>query len=62
MRGTVEVSLIEKASGRVRGSKIWPIKASAQDAKTARSRVLIEAGKLLNQELRSAIIGFASGS
>jgi hypothetical protein len=68
VRGTVEVSLVEKnsgaekASGRVRGSKTWPIKASARDARTARSRVLIEVEKLLRQELRSAIIGFASGS
>ncbi len=61
MRGTVEVSLVEKESGRVRGSRTWPIKASARDVKTARSRVLIEAEKLLKQDLRSAIIEFASG-
>lgn len=59
-RATVEVSLVEKASGRVRGSKTWPVKASAQDAKTARSRALIEIEKLLKQELRSAIIEFAA--
>lgn len=62
MRGTVEVSLQEKESGRVRGSKTWPIKASARDVRTVRSRVLIEAEKLLDQDLRSAIIEFASGS
>ncbi len=61
MRGTVEVSLVEKESGRVRGSRTWPIKASARDVKTVRSRVLIEAEKLLKQDLRSAIIEFASG-
>jgi hypothetical protein len=60
MRGTVEVRLVEKASGRVRGSKTWPLKASAKDAKTARSRVLIEAEKLLQQDLRPTIIGFAA--
>lgn len=60
VRATVEVSLVEKASGRVRGSKTWPVKASAQDAGTARSRALIEVEKLFKQELREALIGFAS--
>ena len=59
-RATVEVSLVEKSSGRVRGSKTWPVKSSAQDPKTARSRALIEVEKLFNRELRSAIIEFAS--
>jgi hypothetical protein len=60
VRATVEVSLVEKASGRVRGSKTWPVKASAQDAATARSRALIEVEKLFKQELRATIIGFAA--
>lgn len=60
MRGTVEVSLVEKATGRVRGSKTWPVKASARDAKTARSRALIEIEKVLKEELRAAIVEFAA--
>jgi hypothetical protein len=60
MRGTVEVSLVEKSTGRVRGSKTWPVKASAQDAKTAKSRTLIEIEKLLKEELRAAVIEFAA--
>jgi hypothetical protein len=60
VRATVEVSLVEKATGRVRGSQTWPVKASAQDAQTARSRALIEVEKLFKQELRSAIIGFSA--
>jgi hypothetical protein len=60
MRATVEVSLVEKATGRVRGSQTWPVKASAQDAQTARTRALIEVEKLFKQELRSAIIGFSA--
>ncbi len=60
MRATVEVSLVEKSSGRVRGSKTWPVKASAKDAKTARSRTLIEIKKLLKEELRLAVVEFAS--
>src|SRR5450759_2361498 len=61
MRGTVEVSLVEKESGRVRGSRTWPIKASARDVKTVRSQVLIEAEKLLKQDVLSGIIDVASG-
>jgi hypothetical protein len=60
VRGTVDVSLVEKASGRVRGSKTWPVKSSARDAKTARSRALIEIEKLLKEELRAAIVEFAA--
>lgn len=60
MRATVEVSLVEKASRRVRGTQTWPVKASAQDARTARTRALIEVEKLLKQELRPAIVGFAA--
>jgi hypothetical protein len=60
IRATVEVRLVEKVSRRVRGTQTWPLKASAQDARTARSRVLIEVEKLFRQDLRSAIIQFAS--
>jgi len=60
MRATVEVSLIEKASGRVRGSKTWPVKASARDARTARTRTFIEIEKVLKEELRLAIVEFAA--
>lgn len=60
VRASVEVSLVEKASGRVRGSKTWPAKASAQDPVTARSRALIEVEKLFKQELRTTLIGFAA--
>lgn len=60
VRGTVEVALVEAGSERVRGGKTWPIKASAQDARTARARALQEVEKLLKQELRATIIGFAA--
>jgi hypothetical protein len=58
-RATLSVTLTEKESGRVRGHKIWPVKASAQDQVTARSRAMIEVDKLFKQELRSTIIDFA---
>lgn len=59
MRATVEVTLVEKTSRRVRGSQTWSVKAAAQDAHTARTRVLIEVEKLFKQNLRPAIIQFA---
>lgn len=61
IRATVEVSLIEKGTRRVRGSHTWPVKAAAQDVQTARSRAMIEVEKVLKQELRSVIVGFAAG-
>ncbi len=60
MRATIEVSLVEKDSGRVRGSKTWPAKALAKDAKTARTRVLIDVEKMFKEELRATIIEFAA--
>lgn len=59
VRATLAVTLVEKDSGRVRGRKTWPVKASAQDPVTARSRAMIEVEKLFKQELRSTIIDFA---
>ncbi len=59
VRATLAVTLTEKDSGRVRGRKSWPVKASAQDPATARSRAMIEVEKLFKQELRSTIIDFA---
>jgi hypothetical protein len=60
-RGTVEVTLTEAASGRVRGSKRWSIKASATDSATAVKRALGQADTLLKNELGPAIIGMATG-
>jgi hypothetical protein len=60
-RGTLEISLAETAGGRVRGSKRWPIKASAADAGTALQRAVGEADTVLKKELRATLVGFAAG-
>lgn len=60
LRANVEVSLVEKVSRRVRGTKTWPVKTSAKDVKSANSRIQIDIEKLLKKELRPAIIGFAA--
>jgi hypothetical protein len=60
-RGTLEVSLSEKTGGRVRGTRSWPIKSSAQDRDGAARRALTQAETVLKQELRSAVIDMATG-
>jgi hypothetical protein len=62
MRGTLEVQLAEKASGKVRGNKRWEIKTSSPQKATAQRRALDEADATLKRELRPAIIGFAVGN
>lgn len=57
VRGNVELSVVD-AAGRVRGSKAWPVKASAQEQSAARARTLLEIERLLKDELRSAVLGF----
>ena len=59
-RGVLEVSLSEKATGRVRGTKRWPIKGSATDKATAIKRALNQTDEILKQELRPAIIDMAN--
>lgn len=59
-RGVLEVSLKENATQRVRGSKRWDIKVSAQDHAVAQRRALDQAAVVLKKELRQALIGFAA--
>ena len=62
MRGTLEVQLAEKASGKVRGNKRWEIKTSSPQKATATRRAMDEVDATLKRELKPAIIGFAVGS
>jgi LPP20 lipoprotein len=62
MRGTLEVQLAEKSSGKVRGNKRWEIKTSSPQKATAQRRALDEADATLKRELRPAILGFAVGN
>jgi hypothetical protein len=62
MRGTLEVQLAEKASGKVRGNKRWEIKTSSPQKPTAQRRALDEADATLKRELRPTILGFAVGN
>jgi len=58
--GTLEVTLRETGSNRVRGSKRWDIKTSAQDQTLSRQRALDQAASILKKELRDTLIGFSS--
>lgn len=58
-RGTLEITLTEVGSGRIRGTKRWPIKSSATDRETAIKRALDQADEVLKKELGSAIINMA---
>lgn len=59
-RGVLEITLTEVATSRVRGSKRWDIKVSAQQQETARQRVLDQAGTILKKELRATLSGFSA--
>jgi len=59
-RGVLDVSLLEKATGRVRGTKRWTVKSNAPDKETAIKRALNQTDVLLKQELRAAIIEMAN--
>jgi len=62
MRGTLEVQLAEKASGKVRGNKRWEIKTSSPQKATAQRRAMDEADATLKRELRPAILEFTVGN
>lgn len=57
VRGNVELRVVD-AAGRVRGSKAWPLKVSAQEQSAARARTMLELERLLKAQLRGAVLGF----
>lgn len=59
-RGVLEVTLLEKANSRVRGTRRWTIKSNAPDKESAVKRAMNQADAILKQELRVAIIEMAN--
>ena len=59
-RGALEVTLRETAVDRVRGSRRWDVKVSAQDHAVSRQRALDQAAAFLKKDLRQTLIGFAA--
>ena len=58
MKGTLEVKLADRATGRVVGTRRWDIKAAGREPALARRRAMDEVAKILNSELRKTVIGF----
>ncbi len=58
-RGTLQITLIETANNRVRGTRNWSIKGNAQNQADATRRAMDQADTILKQELGSAIVGMA---
>lgn len=61
-RGVLEIVLSETATRRVRGTRLWNVKASAPDRESASGRVLKQADSILKAELKGAIIEMATSS
>ena len=60
LRANIDIALVEQKTGRLRGNQSWPLKISAQDNRTAHSRLMLEIEKLFAQELRVAILNFSA--
>ena len=59
VRGSLTVSLIDKASGKQRGVHGWDLKSSATDSALAAQRAVTKAKEMLHNELGGVILGFA---
>ena len=58
-RGNLEVTLLESANNRVRGTRHWGIKGNASNKDGAVRRAMDQADAILKQELGTAIIDMA---
>lgn len=61
LKGTLELKLSEMPGEHMRGTKRWDIKVSAQQPAVAQQRALDQVSAILQRDLRSAILGFATG-
>ena len=59
--GQIDVQLRDGGGDRVRGTKRWPIKASAQDPAMARQRAWNQVNGWLKKELGDTLTAFALG-
>jgi len=61
LRGTLKVRLVA-ADGTVIGNRSWPLKVSSQQENQLNQRMLAEIDKKLKYELKSTVLGFATGA
>ena len=59
LRGKLTLRL-SSTDGRVQGNKTWPLKVSASSQQQLNQRLLAKVEKLLNQELKVTVMGFAT--
>jgi hypothetical protein len=60
LRGSLGVQLVAP-DGSVVGNKSWPLKVSSQQASQLQQRMLAEIDNKLKSELKSTVLGFATG-
>ncbi len=60
LRGNLSLQLSD-ATGKVLGARNWPLKVSSVEQALLHPRMRSKVEKILNRELKSAILGFASG-
>jgi hypothetical protein len=60
LRGTLVVRLADP-DGTILGNKAWPLKVSSVQQNQLNERMLAEIDNKLNSELKSAVLGFATG-
>ena len=60
LRGTLSIGLADP-EGTVLGNKSWPLKVSAQQKNQLNTRMLAEIDNRLKTELKTAVLGFATG-
>lgn len=60
MKGTLEIKLSDRASGRVIGTRRWDIKAAGREPALARRRAMDQVEQILKAEMRKTVIGFGA--
>lgn len=60
LRGTLNLSLADP-EGVVLGNRSWPVKVSAQQESQLNARMLAEIDSKLKKELKTTVLGFATG-
>ncbi|MDQ1362313.1 MAG: hypothetical protein QG652_173 [Pseudomonadota bacterium] len=61
LRGKLSIKLVEP-NGKIRGRKEWPLKVSALQRNDAESRIMTQVAQKLNQELKPAMLSFATSA
>jgi len=61
VRGNLEITLTERASNKVRGTKLWNVKGNAQDRNGALRRLQAQVDAVLKEELQGAVVEMVTG-